>query len=194
MKKCVFGASELLFLGYVVSAEELKVDREKIRAIQEWPTQTNVSQVRSFHGLASFYRQFVRDFSTVASPLTALIKKSTGLLWGDRQEQAFTELKNHLTHAPLLVLHDFHKMFEIECDPSGIDIWAVLTQGGRPVAYFSEKLTGATLIYPICDKELYALVRALETWQHYQLEFIEMFPYVIKYKKGKENAVADALS
>ena len=76
-------------------------------------------------------------------------------------------LKDKLTHGPVLTLPDFTKTFEIECDASGFDVGAVLMQGGRPIAYFSEKLSGAALNYPTYDKELYALVRALETWQHY---------------------------
>ncbi|KAL0313444.1 UNVERIFIED_CONTAM: Retrovirus-related Pol polyprotein from transposon.6 [Sesamum radiatum] len=144
--------------------------------------------------------------------------------WGNAQEKAFQAIKEKLTHAPLLALPDFGKTFEIECDASGIGIGGVLMQGGRPVAYFSEKLSGPTLNYPTYDKELYALVRVLETWQHYLwskefvihsdhealkyiksqsklsrrhakwVEFIESFPYVIKHKKGKDNIVADALS
>jgi hypothetical protein len=124
----------------------------------------------------------------------------------------------------LLVLPNFAKTFEIECDASGIGIVAVLMHEGRPVAYFSEKMSGAALNYPTYDKEMYALVRALENWQHYLwakefvihtdheslkhlkghqrlnkrhakwVEFIETFPYVIKFKQGKENAMADALS
>ena len=129
-----------------------------------------------------------------------------------------------LCSAPVLALPNFEKTFEIECDASGLGIGAVLMQEKRPIAYFSEKLSGAVLRYPTYDKELYALVRALETWQHYLwprefvihtdheslkhlkgqgklnkrharwLEFVESFPYVIRYKQGKENIVADALS
>jgi hypothetical protein len=124
----------------------------------------------------------------------------------------------------VLALPDFNKAFEIECDASGIGIGVILMQDRRPIAFFSEKLSGASLKYPTYDKELYALVRALETWQHYLwprefvihtdheslkhlkgqgklnqrharwLEYIETFPYVIHYKQGKENIVADALS
>jgi hypothetical protein len=133
-------------------------------------------------------------------------------------------LKKRLTEALILILPDFTKTFEVECDASGIGIGGVLMQQGKPIAYFSEKLGGAQLNYSVYDKELYALVRALETWQHYLwpkefvihsdhealkylkgqaklnrrhakwVEFIETFPYIMKYKKGKDNVVADALS
>ncbi|KAG7556907.1 Zinc finger CCHC-type superfamily, partial [Arabidopsis suecica] len=174
LKKCMFCTNRLIFLGFVVSEQGLQVDEEKIRAIQEWPTPTTIGHVRSFHGLASFYRRFVRDFSTVAAPLTAVIKKNAPFSWGTAQDTAFNTLKDRLTHAPVLALPDFEEMFEVECDASGLGIGAVLHQRKRPVAFFSEKLSGATLNYPTYDKELYALVRALETWQHYLLskEFI----------------------
>ncbi|XP_056853604.1 uncharacterized protein LOC130502881 [Raphanus sativus] len=209
---------------FVVSADGIKVDEEKIKAIKEWPSPKTVGEVRSFHGLAGFYRKFVKDFSTVAAPLTEVIKKNVGFKWEQFQEEAFQALKEKLTNSPVLSLPDFSKTFEIECDASGIGVGAVLMQEKKPIAFFSEKLGGATLNYPTYDKELYALVRALQTWQHYLwpkefvihtdheslkhlkgqqklnkrharwIEFIETFPYVIKYKKGKENIVADALS
>jgi hypothetical protein len=183
-----------------------------------------VSQVRSFLGLASFYHRFVKDFSTIAAPINELTKKEVPFQWGAVQEKAFEELKIKLTTAPLLALPDFGKTFKIECGASGIGIGGVLMQEGSPIAYFSEKLSGPTLNYSVYDKELYALVQSLETWQHYLLpkefvihsgheslkhlksqlklnkrhgkwsEFIESFPYIVKYKKGKVNVVADALS
>ncbi|OMO51981.1 reverse transcriptase [Corchorus capsularis] len=224
LKKCTFCTNKLVFLGFVVSSQGIEVDEEKIKAIKEWPTPTNVGQVRSFHGLAGFYRRFVKDFSTLAAPITSVMKKNAPFKWGDEQQEAFETLKDKLTNAPLLVLPNFNNTFEIECDASGVGIGAVLMQGGKPVAYFSEKLNGAALNYPTYDKELYALVRALQTWQHYLWpkefvihtdheslkylrgqqklnkrhakwsEFIESFPYVVRYKQGKENVVADALS
>ncbi|KAK1664801.1 hypothetical protein QYE76_052960 [Lolium multiflorum] len=105
---------------------------------------------------------FVPNFSTIAAPLNDLTKKGVVFEWGAAQDHAFDELKRLLTSAPLLALPDFNKQFEIECDASGIGIGGVLMQEGRPIAYFSEKLSGAKLNYPIYDKELYALIRVLE--------------------------------
>ena len=212
LAKCTFCVLKVIFLGYVVSEHGIEVDSEKVKAIESWPTPKNVGDVRSFHGLASFYRRFIRDFSTIAAPLTEVIKKSVGFKWGDEQERAFALLKSKLISAPVLVLPNFDRTFEVECDASGIGIGAVLMQEGKPIAYFSENLSGAALNYPTYDKEMYALVRALKTWQYYLLpkefiihtdhkslkhlkgqnklnkrhakwsEFLESFPYVIKYK------------
>jgi hypothetical protein len=224
LKRCDFCMDMIVFLGYVASAKGIEMDEAKFKAIQEWPTPKSIIDVRSFYGLASFYRRFVKDFSTIASPLTEIIKKAVGFKWGEEQKNAFSLLKSKLISTPLLSLPDFNKAFEIECDVSGIGIEVVQLQDKRPIAYFSEKLNGATLNNPTYDKELYAVVRALETWQHYMwrrefviytdhqslkhlkgqgklsrrhakwVEFIETFSYVIKYKQGQENVVVDALS
>ena len=131
------------------------VDPEKIKAIQEWPIPQNVGDVRSFHGLANFYRRFVPNFSSLASPLNELVKKDAPFCWTEKQEQAFKRLKAQLTNAPILALPNFAKTFELECDASRVGIGVVLLQGGHPIAYCSEKLHGATLNYPTYDKELY---------------------------------------
>nr|KYP31454.1 Transposon Ty3-I Gag-Pol polyprotein [Cajanus cajan] len=181
-------------------------------------------ELKIFHGLASFYRRFVKDFSTLVAPLNEVLKKHVVFKWGEKQEEAFVALKKRLTNAPILALPNFAKSFEIECVAFNVGIGAVLLQEGHPIAYFSEKLSGAALNFSTYDKELYALVRALKTWQHYLfpkefvihsdheslrylkgqgklnkrhakwVEFLEQFPYVIKHKRGKGNIVADALS
>jgi hypothetical protein len=165
----------------------------------------------------------VRDFSIIAAPLNDLTKKGVTFYWGAAHEHSFNTLIDKLTHAPLLQLFDFSKTFELECDASGTGIGDVLLQEGKPIAYFSEKLSGPSLNYSTYDKELYALVRVLETLQHYLwpkefvihsdheslkhirgqeklnkhhakwVEFIETFPHIIKHKKGKENVIADVL-
>jgi hypothetical protein len=171
-----------------------------------------------------FYRCFVRDFSTIASPLNDLTKKGVSFCWSATQDQAFHTIIDKLTHAPLLQLLNFGKIFDLECDASGIGIGGILLQEGKHVPYFSENLSRPSLNYSTYDKELYALVHVLETWQHCLwpkefvihsdheslkhirgqaklnkrhakwVEFIEIFPYIIKHKKGKDNVNVDALS
>jgi hypothetical protein len=224
LEKCTFCTDRDAFLGYVVTPEGIEVDEAKIEAIKSWPIPATLTQFQSFLGLARFYRRFVRDFSTIAAPLNDLMEKGVLFYWGAAQDQAFRTLIDKLTHAPLLQLLNFGKTFELECDASGIGIGGVLLQEGKPVAYFSEKLSGPSLNYSTYDKELYALVCVLETWQHYLwlkefvihsdheslkhirgqaklnkrhakwVEFIETFPYIIKHKKGKDNVTVDALS
>ena len=104
--KCTFCVESVIFLGFVVNKSGVHVDPDKIKAIQEWPVPKNVWDIRSFHGLASFYRRFV--------PLNELVKKDTPFVWGDKQQQAFEDIKAKLTQAPVLALPNFEKTFELE--------------------------------------------------------------------------------
>jgi len=104
---CMFALDHINFLGFVLSSKGVHVDQEKVAAIQHWPTPTNVNEVRSFHGLASFYRQFVQNFSTIAAPLNAIVKKDVVFKRGQEQKEAFEILKEKLTKAPILALPNF---------------------------------------------------------------------------------------
>ena len=102
LEKCTFCTDRVSFLGYVVTPQGIEVDQAKVEAIQGWPVPKTITQVRSFLGLAGFYRRFVKDFSTIAAPLNELTKKGVPFSWGKVQENSFNMLKDKLTHAPLL--------------------------------------------------------------------------------------------
>jgi hypothetical protein len=175
LKKCSFMQTELIYLGFVISANELKMDPEKVDVIRNWPSPRNVFEVRSFHGLASFYRKFIRNFSGISAAMMDTVKKRHKVFqWTAEAERSFKLLKQKITEQPVLVLPDFQKTFQVKCDASGYAVGGVLSQDDRPVAYYSEKLDDAKLKYSTYDKEFYAIIQALKKWRHYLIpkEFV----------------------
>ena len=165
--KCEFWKNQVEFLGHVLSANGVAVDPSKVRAVQEWKQPKSVSQIRSFLGLAGYYRRFIEGFSSIAKPLTTLLKKDQKYIWNSKCEESFQELKKRLTSAPVLVLPDIHKAFVIYCDASHQGLGCVLMQDGKVVAYASRQLRSHELNYPTHDLELAAAVHALKIWCHY---------------------------
>ena len=152
---------KVTFLRYIVTAEGIEADEAKIESIRNWPTPQSMHDVRSFHGLTSFYRRCIHNFCTIIVPMTEVLK-GTSFRWIPKAQTAFEEVKTMLMQAPVLVLPCFDKVFKVECDASAISIGGVLTQEGRPLAFFSEKLYDSRRKYSTYDKEFYAIIRCLE--------------------------------
>jgi hypothetical protein len=164
-EKMEFYKQEVKFLRYIVSREGLKMDSKKIEAITSWPKPTTVKEVQSFLGFANFYRQFIKDYSKIATPLTNLTKKDQAFEWNLEAEQAFQELKTSFSTKPILVIFDPKKLVTVETDASDKAIGVCLSQPDdkaklRPVAYLSRKIALAELNYKVHDKELLAIVEA----------------------------------
>ena len=170
-KKCIFFREEIDFVGHIVGRGVVKMDPDKISAIRDRMVPKNPTEVRSFLGLANYYRRFIRNFSKIAGPLHDLTSNAK-FEWTEKHDIAFNKLKARLTEEPVLILPDFGKEFKIMTDASNGAIGAVLSQKGNdgrehPIAYASKRLSSTEQRYATRDKELYALVFALKHWRPY---------------------------
>nr|ABA95022.1 retrotransposon protein, putative, Ty3-gypsy subclass [Oryza sativa Japonica Group] len=222
--KCEFWLSEVKFLGHVISAGGVAVDPSNVESVTNWKQPKTVSEIRSFLGLAGYYRRFIENFSKIAKPMTRLLQKDVKYKWSEECEQSFQELKSRLVSAPILILPNPKKGFQVYCDASKLGLGCVLMQDGKVVAYASRQLRPHEKNYPTHDLELAAVVHALKIWRHYLfgtrtevytdhkslkyiftqpdlnmrqrrwLELIKDYDMGIHYHPGKANVVADALS
>ena len=222
--KCEFWLREVHFLGHVINDKGIHVDPAKIEAVKNWEAPKTPSEIRSFLGLAGYYRRFIKNFSKIALPLTALTQKEKKFEWGELQTKAFEELKRRLCDAPILSLPDGTEDFVVFCDASIQGLGCVLMQRDKVIAYASRQLKVHEKNYTTHDLELGAVVFALKIWRHYlygtkctiftdhkslqhifdqkelnmrQRRWVELlndYDCDIKYHPGKANVVADALS
>ena len=213
-----------MFLGHVISKDGVSVDPAKVEAVLGWKQPQNVSEIRSFLGLAGYYRRFIQDFSRIALPLTKLLRKGVKFVWNSACEDSFQILKLKLTTSSVLALPSGRGGFVVYTDASGTGLGCVLMQHGRVIAYASRQLKTHERNYPTHDLELAAVVFALKSWRHYLygesfevfsdhkslkylfsqkelnmrqrrwLEFIKDYDFTLSYHPGKANVVADALS
>ncbi|WZY70984.1 hypothetical protein YC2023_003224 [Brassica napus] len=224
LSKCSFWQKSIGFLGHIVSDQGISVDPEKIRAIKDWPRPRSATEVRSFLGLAGYYRKFVKGFASLAQPMTRLTGKDVKFTWAEECEECFSALKNMLTSAPVLVLPEADQPYVVYTDASITGLGCVLTQHGKVIAYASRQLRKHEGNYPTHDLEMAAVVFALKIWRSYLygakvqiltdhkslkyiftqpelnlrqrrwMEFVADYDLDITYYPGKANLVADALS
>ncbi len=217
LTKCEFLKSRIEFLGHLVDGDGIHAVDSKITAVQKFPTPKSVENVRSFLGLAGYYRAFVNSFASIASPLTRLLKKNVPFLWNDGQQHSFTTPKDALTHVPILAFPDYKLPFTMCADASALGIGAVLMQteeGKRPhaFAYASRVLTSPESKYIVTHLEALAFVWALQHFRDIIFGYpvtvyadhlagrlarwyltIQQFEPTLKYLPDKANTVADAL-
>ena len=172
-EKCSLFQEEVVYLGHIVNKYGIGTDPSKIRAVKEWKTPTCLKEVRSFLGLCSYYRSFVKDFAHHAAPLHNLLRKDVRFVWNPECQIAFDYLKDQLIHSPILQYPDVHREFILDVDASKFAIGAVLSQkfedGEKPVAYASRTLTKAERNYTVTRRELLSVVEFTNYFRQYLL-------------------------
>ena len=168
--KSEFCTTKTKYLGLIISTDGMSMDPEKVQALQTWKDPTSVKELQQFLGFANFYRRFIQGYSAIVAPMTKLLRKDINWSWGTEQAKSFETLKNAFMSAPVLAYFDHTKRTVVETDASNWASGGVLSQYNddgklRPVAFFSSKHTAAECNYEIYDKELLAIVKALEEWR-----------------------------
>ncbi|GJV30664.1 putative reverse transcriptase domain-containing protein [Tanacetum coccineum] len=191
--KCEFWLQEVQFLGYVVNQNGIHVDPSKIDAVKNWKAPTTPSEIRSFLGLAGYYRRFIANFSKIAKPLTFLTQKNKKYKWGVEQEEAFQTLKDNLCNAPILSLPDGIEDFVVYCDTSNQGLGCVLMQRGKTWRHY---LYGTKSVIDTDHKSLQYIFdqKELNMRQRRWIELFSDYECEIHYHPGKANMMADSLS
>ncbi|GFU09780.1 retrovirus-related Pol polyprotein from transposon 17.6 [Trichonephila clavipes] len=169
--KCKFFQKEVNYLGHIFSAEGVRTDPEKVSAVKNWKRPENLRELRSFLGLCTYYRKFVKGFSNIARPLYKLTESKQKFQWTKECEDSFLQLKEALTSSPILIYPQPDKPFILDTDASNESVGAVLSQEidgqERVVAYWSKCLSKPERNYCVTRKELLAIVKAIEHFHHY---------------------------
>jgi len=170
-EKCKWKVREIGFLGVIIGLEGIKMEKEKMRGVLEWPTPKCVKDVQKFLGLANYYHRFIQGFVSIARPLHDMVKKDRKWEWTERQEEAFEELKKRFMQEPVFAALDLDKKMRMEVDASDYAIGGVLSMEEeegkwRLVAFLSKSLNETERNYEIHDKEMLAIIRGLESWRH----------------------------
>ena len=150
------------YLGHVIRCQGLATDPSKVSAIKDWPVPQSVKQVRSFLGLAGYYRKFIAHYGIISKPLTELLKKNMPFVWSSTTQSAFVTLQQALGSAPVLALPNFQIPFCLHTDASGVGIGVVLSQKGHPIAYLSKALSPRAQAFLTYEKECLALILAVD--------------------------------
>src|SRR5258705_8230576 len=171
-EKCKFEHREVDYLRLVISKDHIVMDPIKVQGVTDWPQLMKVKDVQSFIGFVNFYRRFIRNFSEIACPLHALTRKLKNWSWGTAVQQAFDVLKNAVTSAPTLAFPSKSSLFQLECDASNFATGAVLSQQQEdglfhPIGFMLKSFSNTEQNYQIHNKEMLAIMHALEEWRHF---------------------------